>query len=127
MLRFSRLKTIGVILITVLAALFTMPNLLTPEQRKALEQSIPSFVPKALVPHQAIVLGLDLQGGSHVLLEVETQAVVRAQVNALRDDVRRILRDERISLAGGIGVQARGVTVRVSDQAERQRLMPKLN
>jgi preprotein translocase subunit SecD len=127
MLRFSRLKTIGVLLITLVGILFTMPNLLTPEQRKALEQSIPGFIPRGLVPHQAIVLGLDLQGGSHVLLEVDTQAVVRAQVNALRDDVRRILREERISLSGGIGVQARGVTVRVTDPAERQRLLPKLN
>ena len=35
-------------------------------------------LPSWIVPHQAIVLGLDLQGGSHVLLEVDTQAVLRA-------------------------------------------------
>ncbi len=78
------------------------------------------------MPHQAIVLGLDLQGGSHVLLEVDTQAVLRAQVNTLRDDVRRVLREQRISLPGGISVQARGVSVRVPDAAEREKLMPKL-
>ncbi|PSC05481.1 protein translocase subunit SecD [Alsobacter soli] len=127
MLRFSRLKTFGVILIAVLGVLFAMPSLLSEGTRKSIEQSIPGFLPRWIVPHQAIVLGLDLQGGSHVLLEVDTQAVLRGQVNTLRDDVRRLLREEKISLAGGIGVQARGVTVRVADQAERQRLLPRLN
>ena len=126
MLRFSRFKTTAVILLALGSILFAMPSLLSPAQRQAMADSIPSWLPKWIVPHQAITLGLDLQGGSHVLLEVDTPAVVRAQVNALRDDVRRILREERISLAGGIGVQARGVAVRVNDPAERARLLPKL-
>ncbi|MCP8939340.1 protein translocase subunit SecD [Alsobacter sp. SYSU M60028] len=125
MLRFSRMKTIGVVLLTVLGILYAMPSLLSPETRKSIQQTF-SFLPSALVPHQAVVLGLDLQGGSHVLLEVDTQAVLRGQINTLRDDVRRILREQRISLAGGIGVTPRGVTVRVVDPNERERLMPKL-
>ena len=126
MLRFSRLKTFGVVMLTVMAVLYAMPSLLSPQTRKAIEQSIPSFVPRWIVPHQAIVLGLDLQGGSHVLLEVDTQAVLRAQINTLRDDVRRLLREEKISLSGGIGVQPRGVAVRVPEAAERTRLLPRL-
>jgi len=126
MLRFSRLKTFGVILLTLAGFLYAMPSLLSPETRRSVEQAIPSFIPKWIVPHQAIVLGLDLQGGSHVLLEVDTSAVVRSQVNGLRDDVRRVLREQRVSLAGGIGVQARGVTIRVPDAAERARILPEL-
>jgi preprotein translocase subunit SecD len=126
MLRFSRLKVAGVILLTVLGVLFTLPSLMFPETRKAVEQSIPGFIPRWLVPHQAIVLGLDLQGGSHVLLEVDTSALIKGEVNQLRDDVRRVLRDQRISLSGGIGVQARGVSVRVPEQADREKLLPEL-
>jgi protein-export membrane protein SecD len=126
MLRFSRSKTIGVLLIVLFGVLYAMPSLLPADTRKSIEQSIPSFLPRWIIPHQAIVLGLDLQGGSHVLLEVDSQAVMRGQVNTLRDDVRRLLREEKIALAGGIGVQARGVTVRVSDPAERARLLPRL-
>ena len=126
MLRFSRTKTIGVLLLTVLAFLYAMPSLLSPETRKAIEQNTPGFVPRWLVPHQAIVLGLDLQGGSHVLLEVDTAAVVRTQVNTLRDDVRRILREQKVSLSGGIAVQPRGVSLRVPEEADRQKLVPKL-
>ncbi len=125
MLRFSRFKTAAVLLLAFGSFLYAMPSLLTPAQRDAIAASVPSAL-RWIVPHQAITLGLDLQGGSHVLLEVDTATIIRTQVNTMRDDVRRILREERISLAGGIGVQARGVTVRVSDAAERQRLVPKL-
>ena len=124
MLRFSRMKTIAVVMLTVLGFLYAMPSLLSPDTRRSIQQTF-SFLPAWLVPHQAIVLGLDLQGGSHVLLEVDTQAVLRSQVNALRDDVRRILREQRVSLAGGIGVAPRGVSVRVADAADRQKLLPK--
>ena len=42
------------------------------------------------------MLGLDLQGGSHILLEVDTDAVRKEKVEALRDDVRRVLRENRL-------------------------------
>ena len=125
MLRFSRWKTFGVLLLTVLGVLYAMPSVLSPEARKAIEQSTPGFIPRWLVPHQAIVLGLDLQGGSHVLLEVDTGAVLRAQINTLRDDVRRILREQRVNLSGGITLQPRGVSLRVPDAADRAKVMPK--
>ena len=41
------------------------------EARQSIQRSIPGWVPSWLVPTRAIVLGLDLQGGSHVLLEVD--------------------------------------------------------
>lgn len=125
MLRFSRWKTFGVILLTVLGVLYAMPSLLSPETRKSIEQATPGFIPRWLVPHQAIVLGLDLQGGSHVLLEVDTSAVLRTQVNTLRDDVRRVLREQRVNLSGGINLQPRGVSLRVPDAADRAKVLPK--
>ena len=125
MLRFSRWKTFGVLLLTLLGVLYAMPSVLSPETRKAIEQSTPGFIPRWLVPHQAIVLGLDLQGGSHVLLEVDTGAVLRAQINTLRDDVRRVLREQRVNLSGGITLQPRGVSLRVPDAADRAKVMPK--
>jgi preprotein translocase subunit SecD len=125
MLRFSRWKTIGVILLTVLGVLYATPSVLSPETRKAIEQATPGFIPRWIVPHQAIVLGLDLQGGSHVLLEVDTSAVLKAQVNTLRDDVRRVLREQRVNLSGGIALQPRGVSLRVPEAADRAKVMPK--
>ena len=42
------------------------------------------------------MLGLDLQGGSHILLEVDTNAVRKEKVETLRDDVRRVVRENRL-------------------------------
>jgi len=126
MLRYSRFKIAAIVLLALAGVYFAMPSLLSPETRQAIRANAPSFVPAWLIPSQAIVLGLDLQGGSHVLLEVDSSAVVKTEVNALRDDLRRILRDEKVALAGGIAVLPRGVTVRISDASERARVMPKL-
>ena len=125
MMRYTRFQTMAVILLALCGFLYSMPSVMTPEQREGIRKSL-SFLPSWIVPHQAIVLGLDLQGGSHVLLEVDTASNIRTQINSLRDDVRRMLREEKISLAGGIAQVNRGVSVRVSDANDRQRLLGKM-
>ena len=66
--------------------------------------AVPNFFPESTVkrwPEWAqrhIVLGLDLQGGSHILLEVDANDVRRQKLLALQDDVRRVLREARIGL-----------------------------
>lgn len=126
MLRFQTRKVIVVLLVLLFGCGFALPNLFSPETRKAIEQGAPSWIPRILLPIHAVVLGLDLQGGSHVLLEIDRADLVRSQVTQLRDDVRRILREERVSFSGGIGMTARGVSVRVPDAADRAKLLPKL-
>jgi preprotein translocase subunit SecD len=126
MLRFSTSKVVTTMAIILIGLLLAVPSLMTREQRDALQRSLPGFVPSWLVPSRAIVLGLDLQGGSHVLLEVDVQDLLRTQTTQLRDDVRRILRETRSSAQGGIQILPRGVQIRVSDPAERDRLLPKL-
>jgi SecD/SecF fusion protein len=129
MLRFSTTKivaTIGAILVGLLLA---VPSLFTPQQRHDFVQSVPGWIPPWMIPTRAIVLGLDLQGGSHVLLEVDVNDLVRGRtglVNQLRDDVRRVLRENRASVEGGIQTTQRGVQVRIADPNERARIVPKL-
>ncbi len=122
MLRYSRAKIIGVLLTVVLGLVFVMPNFLPGGTREALKNGF-GFLPSGLLPHQAVVLGLDLQGGSHVLLQVDAAAIAKTQINQLRDDVRRILHDQKVGFPGGITVTPRGVEVRVPDPAERTRVM----
>ena len=64
MLYFSRWKTIGIWLAVALSVIFAAPNLI-PQHVLA---TWPDWVPK-----QQMTLGLDLQGGSHILLEVDRQ------------------------------------------------------
>ncbi len=125
MLRYSRAKISAVLLLVFAGIFYAAPSLLSPETRTAIYQATPGFIPSWLVPHQAIVLGLDLQGGSHVLLEVDSGAVLKTQIATLRDDMRRILRDEKVALAGGLALLPRGVSVRIADETERKRVLPK--
>ncbi len=121
MLRFAPWRVASIIALVLAAILLIVPSFLSPASLTGLQKSLPSFLPM-----RAIVLGLDLQGGAHVLLEVDSPSVTRAQVEALRDDVRGKLREARISIAGGIAMQPRGVQVRITDDAGREKALPLL-
>ena len=126
MLRFSKTKialTLGTVLIGLLLA---VPSMMSRESRDAFRVAIPSWVPAWMVPTRAIVLGLDLQGGSHILLEVDAADLSRTQVLGLRDDVRRVLRETNSTPDGGIQLAGRGVQLRIADPAARSRAVPKL-
>ena len=66
------------------------------------------------LPHDQINLGLDLQGGSHLLLEVDIRAVVEERLETLVDDIRSILR--RIGYRG-LGVRGDAATLILTDPA----------
>lgn len=121
MLRFSTWKFLAIVAMTLAAVLVVAPSMLSPSNYQALASRLPSW----LTP-PTIVLGLDLQGGSHVMLEVDQADLVSTQVKNLRDDVRRILREEKVAMTGGIGATARGVQLRVPDAADREKILPKL-
>ncbi len=123
MLRYATWKVVSILLMTALALLLIVPSMLSDAHFKALKSSVPKWLPV-----EQIVLGLDLQGGAHILMEVDSADVVRTQAANLRDDVRRILRDETVrSLAGGIGIQGnRTVQFRLTDANDRQKVLVKL-
>ena len=122
MFRFPRWKIASIIAMSVAAFLIIVPSFLSKEGFEKARQYLPRWL-----PFEQIVLGLDLQGGAHILLEVDQNDIVRTQVGNLRDDVRRILREENVrSLTGGIGAQARAVQFRIADANDRNRIMPKL-
>jgi protein-export membrane protein SecD len=121
MMRFAPWKVVVTVAATLIAILICLPSMIGPDNRARLAGVLPSW----LQPN-AIVLGLDLQGGAHLLYEVDRGDVIRSMVGNLRDDLRRLLRDEKIAISGGIGINTRGVQVRIPDAAERARIMPKL-
>ncbi|MBY0612273.1 MAG: protein translocase subunit SecD [Beijerinckiaceae bacterium] len=120
MLRFSLYKTLAILLTCFFGAYLTLPNFLTREQIKAANGVF------SIVPTGTIVLGLDLQGGAYVAFEVDKADLVKKEIETLRDDVRRILREAKVSISGGVGMQARGVQVRIPDDADRAKILPKL-
>ncbi len=116
MLRFAPWKLASVLALVAAAILLILPSFLSSEVVDALAARVPSFIPL-----RQIVLGLDLQGGAYMLMQVDDASVVKTQVEALRDDVRQKMRDGKIALSGGIATQPRGVLVRIADPAERDK------
>ena len=57
------------------------------------------------VPKQPMTLGLDLQGGSHILLAVDRQDLIDERLQATRDDIRTLLRDAKIGYTGLSGTR----------------------
>ncbi|AJP70879.1 protein translocase subunit SecD [Sphingomonas hengshuiensis] len=96
--------------------------------------SIPSFVPKSVretwpswMPRPAVNLGLDLAGGSYLLLEAQTADVAKAKLNQMEEQVRaEMRRDPRIEI-GDVSVQGGKLTFMVRDSAKvdavRERLL----
>jgi len=105
MLRFPPWKIALVLAVVLAGIVYSLPNLFSREQLQAL----PDWV-----PHEQINLGLDLQGGSHLLLEVELDAVIEQRLDTLVDDVRVALRSERIGYRG-LGIRGDAVSLTLTD------------
>jgi preprotein translocase subunit SecD len=114
MLYFSRWKATAILFTIFLACLFVVPDFIA----QGILQTWPAWAQRRLV------LGLDLQGGSHLLLQVDANAVQQAMVGKLADDVRRLLREARIQYSE-LATKPDGVEVRVTD-ADLQRALSKL-
>ena len=83
-------KVTLVVLSFLFGLIFTLPNLLPASVTSAL----PSWAA------QRLNLGLDLQGGSYLLLEVDTDALKSEQLTNLTEDVRHALQDAGIAFTG---------------------------
>ena len=115
MLYFTRWKAGAIVLTALFICLFAVPNFL-PEK---MVQSWPKWA------QRHVVLGLDLQGGSHILLEVDTKAVRKEMLETLRDDMRRVLRDARIGYTGLV-VRGNSAEVRIREGASADQAQTKL-
>lgn len=116
MLHFPAWKTYLILGICLFGVLFALPNLLPRETANAL----PDWL-----PHKQINLGLDLRGGSHLLLEVDVGSVVRERLTSLIDEARVALRGARINYKG-LGVSGESIVVTIpkaGEQAEARRLL----
>ena len=96
----------AIILAGIVAAL---PNLFTKQQLAAL----PDWLPK-----RQVTLGLDLQGGSHLVLEVDAAALKSDRLHALLDEARAELIKERVP-PQSIRVVGDAVVVNIADDARR--------
>src|SRR5690606_11397445 len=113
----SPFRLIAVLLVTLVSIIAVLPNFLSDET----VAGMPDFLPK-----DEIVLGLDLQGGSHLLLQVNRDDIVEGRINDIRREARTLLIDAGI----GSMITTNGSTldVELTDpsqfQAAQQTLAP---
>ncbi len=116
MIFIPRWKIILIIASCVLAFLYAAPNLLPKETRERLEASSPSFF-----PHSAVSLGLDLQGGAYLLLQVDLSSVIKERLEDLLVSTRQQLRQEKISY-DGLKRQDDGIEISLQNPSDAEKV-----
>ncbi|MCX7280062.1 MAG: protein translocase subunit SecD, partial [Alphaproteobacteria bacterium] len=120
MLQVSIWTRLITLIIVVGGILLALPNALSPEMRA----KIPKFLPSS-----AVNLGLDLQGGSYLLLAVDFDQVTRDRAETLVGDIRAAFRKAHIPLTD-LNAHGDTVSVRVTDTsrlAEARALLQSVN
>ena len=107
-MQFSPIRSAIIIIVAVLGILFTIPSFLP----KNVLEAWPSWLPR-----QTVVLGLDLQGGSHLLLQVNRDSIVTERIKELRRDVRSVLANEN-GIGNIITTRPESITVELTDPTQ---------
>ena len=108
MVNIPRWQIVLVIAVCLIGAAFAVPNLFS----RQFAESLPDWV-----PHKQISLGLDLQGGSHLLLEVKAGVIIEDELDSVVDELRTQLRAARLGYTG-LGIEGTTVSFRVRDVAD---------
>ena len=111
-MRTSKWVLISYTLVILAGLIAALPNLFTPAQLAAM----PGWFPK-----QQVTLGLDLRGGSHLVLEVDAEALISERLSSVQEDARSILRQERVQ--GQVRRAGETVVVSVADADGRARAL----
>jgi preprotein translocase subunit SecD len=108
MLYFANWKIILICAICAAGVILSLPNLFTDQQLAR----VPGWL-----PHNKVSLGLDLRGGSYLLLEVDIPAAERERLNSVEESVRNALRDAKIGYTG-LANQGDAVVFTIRDPAQ---------
>ena len=110
MLHFSRWKITLILGAIILGLLFSMPNVMPEKVREGLPWPL---------PRQTLNLGLDLQGGAHLLLEVDLKDGIEKTLKSELAGMRAALREERIVATLRIKDEAVFVTFKTAEDAQK--------
>jgi len=109
MLYFSRWKVLLIVGISLVGIVFTLPNFFSTRQLASLPQWMQLKMP----------LGLDLQGGSHLLLQMNVEELRKEWLESITGDVRQTLRQEKIGYSGLATTRDEvRVTIRPTEQVD---------
>lgn len=111
MYQVPRWKIALIVLICLWGVLYSAPNIIGQGGREWVRQHV------SWLPSQSINLGLDLQGGSHILLQVDLTSVMKERSTDLVSSLRPELRSAKIGYRR-IGDLPDGLRVTLRDEAD---------
>ncbi len=110
MFGYSKIKIWTVVVTVVLGILFAIPNFLPQSTLSKLPKNVQEWF-------KPITLGLDLQGGSYLLMEVDTNDLLKERLTTLADLTRSELRRAKVRFAGLLVVDNQ-MNVRILNAAD---------
>lgn len=113
-------KKIITVILCLLALVYAAPNLMPASVLAPLQASLPRWMPV-----HPVNLGLDLQGGSYLLLKVDTKAAVRDKLQAALDGARKELQNRKIgyiNLAADSALEKPNVSFKLRDMAAQDQM-----
>jgi preprotein translocase subunit SecD len=115
MLFFTRWKAAAILLTALAVCLCAVPNFFPDRMVK----NWPSWA------QRHVVLGLDLQGGSHLLLQVDSATIRKEQLQSIDDEVLRVLRQARVPFTGR-AIRGNAVEVHITRDTDTDNALAKL-
>ncbi len=91
MVQIERWKVISILLICFLGVFYAIPNLMSENMREKIASDFPSWFPS-----QTVNLGLDLQGGVHLLMGVDVDGYIKKRIDDLKDSATRLQREKKL-------------------------------
>jgi preprotein translocase subunit SecD len=116
MFYFSRWKIVGIVVTLLVGILIAMPNLFS----ESTLAKWPRWLPRAQMP-----LGLDLQGGAHILLGMDSNDLRRQWLDSLRDDARKTLVNDA-KIPASITIRGNSVVIRLTRPEQMDEAMREL-
>ena len=101
--------------VTVVSVILALPSF------PGLFQSLPDGV-KRVLSHRGLSLGLDLQGGIHLVLEVEEERAVEIAVDRIRKAVEDLLKDKAIMVEGVRREESNLIVITLQQEADGEKI-----
>ena len=112
MLSFALWKKLAVFGALALGLLYAVPNFIDAPEEGGLA---------SILPGQSVNLGLDLQGGSYLLLKVDMEKVERGRLSDIAENLRSYLRSQRAGF-NGLKSDDKQTVFRLRKEEDKQKL-----
>ena len=112
MVQFKKWQVLLVTIFSFFAIFFSLPNFLS----KDVLEKIP------IIPKEKIILGLDLQGGSYLLIEVNTKSLVSERLESYSDDLRKSLKKNKIFYSN-FNIDKKNISLTIKNKEKKTELL----